>query len=82
MTVLEELGVDAIGPVRLPEKDWQVIALKMIEDRRKQVTAAFRRARTERHNEALTAELKRMADLETYVRVCQNGLTEPRGEGA
>jgi len=39
MTVLEELGLDAIGPVRLPEKDWQVTALKMIEDRRKQVTA-------------------------------------------
>lgn len=76
MTILEELGVDAVGQVQLPEKGWQAIAQKMIENRRKQVTAAFRRAKTERQEEALQVELKRMADLEAYVRVCQNGLTE------
>jgi hypothetical protein len=71
-TTLEELGVDAIGQVKLPEKGWQAIANKMIENRRKQVSAAFRRAKTGRHEEALTAELKRMADLESYLRACEN----------
>ena len=78
MTTLEELGVDAIGQVQLPEKGWQAIAHKMIENRRKQVTAAFRRAKTERHEEALTTELKRMADLESFLRACESAATQPR----
>jgi len=76
MTTLEELGVDAIGQVQLPEKGWQVIAQRVIEYRRKQVTAAFRRAKTERHEDALTTELKRMADLESYLRACEDAATQ------
>jgi hypothetical protein len=47
----------------------------MIENRRKQITAAFRRAKAEHHEEALIAELKRMADLESYLRACESAPT-------
>jgi hypothetical protein len=43
----------------------------MIEMCRRQVNSAFRRVITERQEQALTAELERMANLERYVRVCQ-----------
>jgi hypothetical protein len=75
MTTLEELGVDVIGQVELPEKGWQMVARRMIENRRKQITAAFRRAKAEHHEEALIAELKRMADLESYLRACESAPT-------
>lgn len=82
MGILQDLGIDAIGEVHLPQEGWQAAAHRMIENRRKQVTSAFRRVKTERQEEALTDELKRMADLESYVRACENGLprqdTEPR----
>lgn len=76
MHVLQSLGVDtigavAIGAVALPEKGWEEVARKMIDDRRSQLSAAFKRVKTERQEEALNAELKRMADLEAYVRACE-----------
>src|SRR4051812_37335321 len=77
MGILQDLGIDAIGEVHLDQEGWQVAALRMIENRRKQVTAAHRRVKTERHEEALIAELKRLANLENYVRACQNGLPAP-----
>jgi hypothetical protein len=71
MGILEELGIDAIGQVDLPQGGWHSAALKMVEDRRKQVTRAKVRAKTERQEQALLVELKRLADLEEYVRVCK-----------
>jgi hypothetical protein len=71
MRALEELGIDTIGQVSLPEKGWQQAAKKLIEDRRKQLSAASRRIKTERQAEALDAELKRIVDLESYVRACE-----------
>lgn len=72
---IKELGVDVIGEVVLPEKGWQMVARKMIEDRRMQITTAFRRAKAEHHEEALFAELKRIADLENYLRACESAPT-------
>lgn len=71
MGPLEELGVDAIGAVSIPQEGWYQTALSMIEGRRRQVVAAQGRAITELQREAVLRELKRMSDLEFYVRAMQ-----------
>ena len=70
MSVLQDLGIDAIADVSIPQEDWHATALRMIQDRRAQVTNAWGRATAEWQKEALIVELKRMADLETYVNAC------------
>lgn len=70
MSVLTDLGVDEVRLVRLPEEGWHAVALLMIDARRRQVIAAQKRATFEFQQEAVLAELKRMSDLELYVRTC------------
>jgi hypothetical protein len=77
----EELGVDAIGPVSLAQQGWHQKALSMIDDRRRQVIAAEKRATTELQHEAVVIELTRMADLEFYVRRCEELFDRERSYG-
>ena len=67
----EELGVDEIGTVSLAQEGWHQKALSMIDDRRRQVIAADKRAKTELQHLAVLNELTRMADLEFYVHRCE-----------
>jgi hypothetical protein len=82
MELLQELGVDALGPVRIAQEGWHQTALSMIDARRKQVTAAQGRAKTEEQQEAVLKELKRMSDLEFYVRGCAALVNAPPHGGA
>ena len=70
MGTLEELGIDSIGSVHIAQEDWHQTALSMIGARRKQVIAAEGCVTTEEQREAVLMELKRMSDLEFYVRSC------------